>query len=635
MTTHFKFFLLSTFFLNIFYPATAQFQLQNFASGFTLPLGLYHAGDERLFVVEKSGIVKIIMPDGTVNSTPFLDIQNLVRFTGQTNSEQGLLGFAFHPDFKTNGYFFVDYTRSFPANDGTTVIARYQVNPLDSNVANANSAEIILTIPQQFSNHNGGCIQFGLDGFLYIGMGDGGSANDPLEAGQNPQTLQGKMLRLDVNSTLPFAIPSDNPFVNDPNVLDEIWAIGVRNPWRFSFDRITGDMWMGDVGQNNLEEINFQPSNSLGGENYGWDCFEGSAAFEPAGCNNITFTFPVFEYNHNAAGGFSVTGGYVFRSAKYKEAWGKYLFADAVSAHLWSTEFDGNNFNTIKEMNNTAGSSNVSFGEDKFGDLYLIKHAGGTIQKIIETSNSGPLAFITNKESQYSLCEGDSLLLQALFHPDLQFQWLKDGQAINNADQPFIPVFEAGQYQLVVADLTNASLPTDTSLPVAVVIIPATANLFLEDSLTVNISEAPFVIPTNMGGGTFTGTGIVNNEFDASAANLENTIVYTVLNNNCPQSDTLIVLLDTLSVGAAQFSIPASIHVFPNPVTSHDFKIVASHQILSVQITDVLGVKIYQNQHLGLEHHIHLPELTSGVYFAIIQTEQNTWFKKLYVYEQQ
>lgn len=625
-------FCISIWILFIQIELQAQFQLQNFVSGFTLPLGLYHSGDERLFVVEKSGLVKIVLPNGAVQNSPFLDIQNLVRFTGQSNSEQGLLGFAFHPDFKNNGYFFVDYTRSSPINDGATVIARYQINPNDSNLADVNSAEIILTVPQAFSNHNGGCIQFGADGFLYIGMGDGGSANDPLESGQNTQTLQGKMLRIDVNGNLPFEIPASNPFINDPNVLDEIWAIGVRNPWRFSFDRISGDLWMGDVGQNNVEEINFQAANSIGGENYGWDCFEGNTVFEPSGCNNITFTFPIFEYNHNAAGGFSVTGGYVYRSAKYKNAWGKYLFADAVNQHLWATEIVNGNFNTIKVLDNAAGSSNVSFGEDVYGDLYIIKHTGGVIQKIIDTSNEGPKAFLLNSENHYSICEGANVRLQALYHPDLQFQWLRDGQMINAAQEAEINISEAGMYSVIVTDTTNSNLPADTSSIVEVEVIPSHANLFLNDTLVVPISNPPFAIATLIAGGIFSGTGIVNDLFDASVAEQENEIIYTIINNNCPQRDTLFIALDTLNVATSNIAQSFQFNIFPNPVVHQQFKITAQDNIEHVKIFDVLGHQLYKSSHVGVEHQIQLPNVPAGVYFLEISSASKINFRKLYVF---
>ena len=270
------FFLIATFF-SVILPAQPTVDLELFADGFSSPVDITNAGDERLFVVEKSGRIKIVLPDGTVLPTPFLNINPIV---GSAGSEQGLLGLAFHPNYASNRYFFVNYTN----NSGDTEIARYETDPANLNQALSNSGTVIMTIDQPFNNHNGGDIAFGPDGYLYIGMGDGGSGGDPGDRSQDPQELLGKMLRIDVDNGSPYGIPPDNPFINDTTVLDEIWAIGLRNPWRYSFDRETGDLWMGDVGQNEREEIDMQLASSTGGENYGWRCYEGDLPFNTSGC---------------------------------------------------------------------------------------------------------------------------------------------------------------------------------------------------------------------------------------------------------------------------------------------------------------------------------------------------------------
>ena len=253
-------------------------------------------------------------------SKPFLYIESIVSSIG----ERGLLSVAFHPNYKNNGNFYVNYTNTI----GDTVVARYSVSA-DPNVADRDSSIILLTIPQPFSNHNGGGLQFGPDDYLYIGMGDGGSAGDPQNNAQNKGSLLGKILRIDVDSSFPYAIPSGNPFVGNPLARDEIWALGLRNPWRFSFDRLTGDLFIADVGQGSWEELNFQLVKSSGGENYGWRMMEGSQCFNPpANCNDGTLTLPILEYDHTL--GCSITGGFRYRGNSNPQLYGIYIYGDFI-----------------------------------------------------------------------------------------------------------------------------------------------------------------------------------------------------------------------------------------------------------------------------------------------------------------
>jgi len=252
--------------------------LQSFASGFSSPVEIAHPpNDARLFVVQQSGLIRILNPNGTINTTPFLTLTTSTILSG---GERGLLGLAFHPNYATNGYFYVNYTR---AGDGATVIARYSVSS-DPNIADASSGTVLLTVAHPFSNHNGGSIKFGSDGYLYIGMGDGGSGGDPGNRAQNINENLGKMLRLDVDSASPYGIPATNPYVGIEGN-DEIWAIGLRNPWKFSFNRLNGDLWIADVGQNAIEEINKVaaplPNTGL---NFGWRCYEGNVAYNTTDC---------------------------------------------------------------------------------------------------------------------------------------------------------------------------------------------------------------------------------------------------------------------------------------------------------------------------------------------------------------
>ncbi|HJS01202.1 MAG TPA: PQQ-dependent sugar dehydrogenase [Flavobacterium sp.] len=359
--------------------------LQSFATGFSSPLEITNAGDSRLFVVEKGGLIKILNDNGTVNTTPFLDVSLLVS----TTSERGLLGLAFHPDYATNGYFFINYSNT----SGDTVIARYSVYAANPNVANPSSATILMTIDQPYDNHNGGSLKFGPDGYLYIGMGDGGSGGDPQGYaqnttidGSNPSRIYlGKMLRIDVNeTTAPFySIPATNPFVGQAGK-EEIWAIGLRNPWKFSFDSATGDLWIADVGQGNLEEINKTTFPLTAGLNYGWRCYEGNTAFNTAGCPvSSSLTFPLLDINHST-GACSITGGYVYNGTTYPNLQGKYLFTDYCDSRIGIVTSTGN----LSYSSSFSGNNFVSFGEDINNELYVAAINNGTIYKITDSSLS-------------------------------------------------------------------------------------------------------------------------------------------------------------------------------------------------------------------------------------------------------
>lgn len=359
-------------------PAQVDFKLEIFASGFSEPVDIAHTTDNRLFIVEKKGIIKIIDSTGQVLPTPFLDIDSKVI---RSSGEQGLLGLAFHPNYAENGYFYVNYIN----NQGDTQISRFNVSSNNPNVADPNSELPMLTIDQPYANHNGGNLEFGADGYLYIGMGDGGSGGDPQQNAQNPKVLLGKMLRIDVDKGAPYGIPSDNPFINTQDTLDEIWALGLRNPWKFSFDRATGDLWIADVGQGSWEEINYIPANEAGGINFGWRCYEGHANYNTNGCGNRNnYTFPVYDYtNDGTATGCSTTGGYVYRGSRYPNLQGRYIYADYCSGRFWSLRPNGQG-GWINENLLDAGNYNiVSFGEDQSGELYVAGISTGIIYHVV------------------------------------------------------------------------------------------------------------------------------------------------------------------------------------------------------------------------------------------------------------
>lgn len=350
-----------------------RISVESLVTGLAEPVWLTHAGDGsgRLFVIEKPGQIRIIR-DGQLVATPFLDIRDRV---GSNASEQGLLGLAFAPDYPQSGRFFVDYTDK----RGNTVISRFQVSA-DPDVADPASEFKVLGFDQPAWNHNGGELIFGPDGYLWIGTGDGGASNDQFGNGQNPATLLGKMLRLDVTSdpTQPYLIPADNPWVdadwNGRDVADEIWAVGLRNPWRYSFDRATGDLWIADVGQNTYEEVNRVPAGSAGGLNFGWSIMEGLHCFAAQNCDQTGLVLPVAEYRHGADG-CSVTGGYVYRGAAFPELAGAYLFSDFCSGKIWGLEQDGDAWRRVELLATNLAVS--SFGEDEAGELYVTDLNGG------------------------------------------------------------------------------------------------------------------------------------------------------------------------------------------------------------------------------------------------------------------
>jgi glucose/arabinose dehydrogenase len=350
-----------------------QISLQKIAGDLNRPVGMANAGDgsQRLFVLEKQGTIRIFDNGGLLPS-PFLDITERV---GSTASEQGLLGLAFHPDYANNGLFFVNYTNL----NGDTTISRFQVTG-DPSQADPDSEQILLTLAQPAGNHNGGNLVFGPDGYLYIGTGDGGAANDQFGNGQNGQTLLGAMLRIDVDGGDPYGVPADNPFVGDPAVLDEIWAIGLRNPWRYSFDLKTGDLYIADVGQNLYEEVNVQPADSAGGENYGWPIMEGFHCFSPAqNCDQSGLVMPVVEYDHGL--GCSITGGFVYRGSAFPALDGIYFFGDYCTGRIWGLAQFPDGTWLVRELLQ-QGIQLSSFGQDESGEVYALDMGGGTLYQI-------------------------------------------------------------------------------------------------------------------------------------------------------------------------------------------------------------------------------------------------------------
>lgn len=448
-------------FISILFTFTISAQtitLQSFATGFSSPVEITHpANDTRLFVVQKGGLIRILNSNGTINATPFLTVTGL-----SSGSEQGLLGLAFHPNYATNGLFFINYTNTA----GDTVIARYAVSA-NPNVANA-TGTILMTIDQPYSNHNGGCLKFGPDGYLYIGMGDGGSSGDPNGYAQNltvdvanpTRIYLGKMLRIDVDTiagSLNYGFPPTNPFVNQAGK-EEIWAYGLRNPWKFSFNRLNGDLWIGDVGQGSIEEVDKIQSPLPTGLNFGWHCYEGNSAYNTAGCAAMsTMIFPVTQYDHTT--GCSITGGYFYTGSMYPNFANKYFY----------TDYCDNKIRTLNASNVVATTASFTgnfsaFGEDKDGELYVAGVGNGVVYKIIDSSlevnnfNINGLNFYPNPaKTEIFIKNSSEVTLSKIKIFDLTGKLVLTKTVENNEATPSVNIaaLSSGMYLISIEDLTG------------------------------------------------------------------------------------------------------------------------------------------------------------------------------------
>ncbi len=379
---------------------------------FSSPVDIAHAGDSRLFIVEQRGQIKVVsLTQTNPEAKVFLNIEGNVTRGG----EMGLLGLAFHPNYAQNGYFYVNYTHRETDNSPLfTYVSRFQVSG-DPDAANPNSEEIVLRVQQPYENHNAGDLAFGADGYLYVGLGDGGSGGDPLNHGQTESTLLGSLLRLDVDGggsspdcgigDTHYTIPADNPFVADnDSKCNEIWATGLRNPWRFSFDRQTDEMFIGDVGQNAWEEIDYQPA-ATSGQNYGWRCYEGNHEYNTNGCNPDTsvYTFPVAEY-YQDNGRCAVTGGFVYRGSWHPAMNGSYFYGDYCSGDIWSLQKTGSGiFEKTHHLNTSYLIS--TFGEDAYGEIYLADRGSGHIYRLQDDNEVAYLSI--EKEAPLTAVAGD------------------------------------------------------------------------------------------------------------------------------------------------------------------------------------------------------------------------------------
>ncbi|MBS1684216.1 MAG: PQQ-dependent sugar dehydrogenase [Bacteroidetes bacterium] len=421
-----------------------QLAMMQVATGLDSPVDIRNCGDARIFVVEQHGRISIMDKQGNINPVPFLDISSRVLTGG---NEQGLLSLAFSPHYKTDSSFYVNYTTG--SGSGSTVISRFKVSATDSNVADPASERQLLTFPQPYINHNGATLLFGRDGYLYDTQGDGGSAGDPAGNGQNKNVFWGKILRIDVSgANATYSVPATNPFVGDANAKPEVWAYGLRNPWRCTMDRITADLWIADVGQDSMEEVNFQPASSTGGENYGWRCYEGTHPYNLSGCTAAGFVPPIYEYKHSTSNGCSITGGNVYRGTKYNRMFGRYFFTDFCSGRFWTAQDLGGGSFVIDTFPSHLMYQYGTFGEDNDYELYIAARTSGVIYHIVDTSSCAPVAFISSIDST-STCH--EVTMMALTGDSLGYQWYGATGALRGAVSSSYTATQTGWYHLQVS----------------------------------------------------------------------------------------------------------------------------------------------------------------------------------------
>lgn len=574
-------------------------------AGLVKPVEITHAGDNRLFIVEQDGRIRIVEND-TLKATPFLDINPRVLSSG---NEQGLLGLAFDPEYAQNGYFFVNYTN----NSGHTVISRFSVDPANPNLALAGSEVIYLTVIQPYNNHNGGDIDFGPDGYLYIPLGDGGSVNDPQNRAQNRKQWLGKVLRIDVrNGELPL-IPPDNPFIADTTWLPEIWSAGVRNPWKAAFDKQTGDYWFGDVGQGTWEEVDVEPAGGAGGVNYGWRCYEASQPFITSGCQPaVAYTQPVYEYQH-LSGNCSVTGGMVYRGARYGNLAGHYVFTDFCIPSL----------RTLKQVNDTTfnylvhgswpGAGISVFGADAGGELYAANLYNGHIRRIVDTTSCAPVAWLANGDT-LRICT-PSGTLRTPSGDSLTYGWYRNGTLLP-VTAAACPVNQNGTYVVQVTSQITGCSAADT---VYVQLTPnAPAIDFTLDSSYCVFDSMQYLSPSPSGG-TFSGYGIAGSQFHPAAVVAGAYLIqYTYADTNgCTYR--LIKKTNVQScVGTVETPAFSAVSVAPNPglgLFTVSFLTGAPSTLMLV--TDMLGRTVLQTEVNGTGHRqvpLDLTALRQGQY---------------------
>lgn len=600
--------------------AKAQITLTQFSTGYTAPVDIKHCGDDRLFIVEQNGRIQICDSDGVKNTIPFLTITDRVKYGG----EQGLLGLAFAPDFLTSGYFYVNYTAQ---PNGRTRISRFHYDQGADSV-DRTTEEILLSIYQPYTNHNGGHINFGPDGYLYIGMGDGGSGGDPGNRAQNTDSLLGKMLRIAVDPSNPtYSIPSDNVFANDTSLgRPEIYTLGMRNPWRWSFDRLTGDLWIGDVGQNVYEEIDFQPAGIPSGRNYGWRCYEANATYNTSGCApSNAFTYPVYNYAHTG-GACSITGGYVYRGAKFNDIYGKYFYTDYCVSSIQALTKNGSTFSNFN-YGSLGASSVVSFGEDRWGEIYC---AGGSVIYKLASINCEPVSAINGGTRDTLIdCGTGAVLLQVPYLPSSTYSWALNGSPLGGPDSAAVTALQPGMYAVTVSN--NNCVSTDSIYVNFIASLNITVSNL--DTLYCVYDSRVNLLP-NFPGGVFSGPGISGTTFDpATAGEGLHTITYAYTGSNgCTSYFTRDVRVD-LCVGIDRPDFN-DLKLFPVPAQNR-FTVSGNFvkgKEVNMDVLDGVGKCVMTSKFVTESGEVSFDcSLPSGLYFVQLRSENSKTTLKLII----
>ena len=591
--------------------AYSQITATLFSNGFSSPVDIKNCGDDRLFILEQAGRIQIVDTDGVKNTYPFLNIVSRV----QLSSEQGLLGLAFAPDFATSGYFYVNYTAR---THGDTRISRFRVSATNPDSVDPATEEILLTIWQPYSNHNGGHLAFGPDGYLYIGMGDGGSGGDPENRAQNRDSLLGKMLRIKVDPSIAtYEIPPGNPYpCSGLSGREEIWSIGVRNPWRWSFDRITGDLWIGDVGQGAVEEIDFQPAWAQGGRNYGWKCWEGTSQYSSgAGCLPLSsYTGPVYTYAH-VSSNCSVSGGYRYRGGSHNDMWKKYFFTDYCVSSIRYLEVDSLGVYTVTNLGN-IGPTNVScFGEDRFGELYCGGVSSGNIYKF-SSADCTPATYINGGVDTVIDCASGSALLSVPQGPGFTYVWSLDGTPLAGADSASILASTEGLYSVEVSAGPGC---TNTASAQFVHSVPETVGFAGLDTLYCVYNSPINLLPSPLGG-AFSGPGMHCITFDPAIAGIGTHEISYIYHSNqgCNYVATQTVRVDAC-LGISDNSWLNTITLYPNPNSGKfNLEIVSDKdKSLLCSVKNMLGQVVYSKSiaiNKGMANVSVNAELANGIY---------------------
>jgi glucose/arabinose dehydrogenase len=587
------------------------------AAGFTEPVDIVHAGDDRLFIVERTGKIKILFPDSSV--TTFLDITSNV---GSEGGEQGLLGLVFHPEYATNGYFYVNYTDLL----GDTHISRFSVSGADPDVADPFSELNLIFLDQPAANHNGGDLNFGPDGYLYIFMGDGGGAGHN-RSQQIIDNKFGKILRLDVDGGTPYTIPSDNPYVGIPGD-DEIWAIGLRNPWRCNFDRLTGDLFLADVGSESWEEINVIKSDTAEFFNFGWKCYEGNMLRPGPLCDTIIadFDFPVFVYPHDIdSGGFAITGGFVYRGSEFPDLYGKYIFCDYVSGNFWTMEENASGFWTT-EFYGYVVDHITSFGEDVNGELFACVNQTGNIYKIIDNCESFNLSAAITDASASTINNGSVNLILSGGQSPFTFNW-SNGSTMEDISSLF-----AGEYNVIVTDnigcskLLTATVDNLCGQATGIVSTPSTNSVNINWDDVGSVGYRIFYKPVGPGSFTQINTPVSN----INISGLIPSTNYTFkIKNKCPGAPGIFTTngnFTTLPLKNDGGDVENSIIIYPNPANDIIYYNGLTEMNL-ISVSDING-RIVKSQVAEINGFMEIADIAAGIYIIKFKSESGEMIYK-------